>query len=246
MRSLLDTWTAIAVSATETQAGQCAATCLVEALGATSTQLWSHDLETSELALIASDGFGEPFTPRRISVDRSSLSAEARVAETRVPIFMVQQPTGARTDLAGLAVVPLCFDGDVRGVLRATFSAPIDEAVKVTIQSLADAVASQIARIDRIAALEKRNAMLERMLDIREGAQIIGPHELRTPLTSLQLAVQSAQRLVRKATLPRDLSSTLARTFDTAERQCRRLTTLCEQLVDPKIERQRSEHPRSA
>ncbi len=91
-------------------------------------------------------------------------------------------------------------------------------------------VLGAIVTLTNVSALREVQGKLEEAVRVRDEFLSIAAHELRTPLTSLQLQVQSAQRLAVK--VPALAEHPLPAKLEGARRQGERLARLVDTLLD--------------
>jgi signal transduction histidine kinase len=213
-RALLRTDIGVALTAGRTPQGmlQRCAEALVQHLGAAFARIWTLDDERGLLLLQASAGQYTHLNGRHGRVPLGQLKI-GLIAQERKPVVtndVVHDPKindpawAAREGMVAFAGHPLVVDDRVVGVMALFSRHHLTDCTLDDLAAIADVIAQGLERLRAEAAMQAKQAELNRVARIATMAELLASiaHEVNQPLTAMVANAQACKNLLRGSTPP--------------------------------------------
>jgi PAS domain S-box-containing protein len=213
-RALLRTDIGVALTAGRTPQGmlQRCAEALVQHLGAAFARIWTLDEERGLLLLQASAGQYTHLNGRHGRVPLGQLKI-GLIAQERTPVVtndVVHDPKindpawAAREGMAAFAGHPLVVDDRVVGVMALFSRHRLTDFTLDDLAAIADVIAQGLERLRAEAAMQAKQAELNRVARIATMAELLASiaHEVNQPLAAMVANAQACKNLLRGAAPP--------------------------------------------
>jgi PAS domain S-box-containing protein len=208
-RALLRTDIGVALTAGRTPQGmlQRCAEALVQHLGAAFARIWTLDEERGELLLQASAGQYMHLDGRHGRVPLGQLKI-GLIAQERKPVVtndVVHDPKindpawAAREGMVAFAGHPLVVDDRVVGVMALFSRHPLTDCTLDDLAAIADVIAQGLERLRAEAAMQAKQAELNRVARIATMAELLASiaHEVNQPLAAMVANARACKNLLR-------------------------------------------------
>jgi PAS domain S-box-containing protein len=208
-RALLRTDIGVALTAGRTPQGmlQRCAEALVQHLGAAFARIWTLDEERGLLLLQASAGQYTHLDGRhgRVPLGRLKIGL---IAQERTPVVtndVVHDPKindrawAAREGMVAFAGHPLVVDDRVVGVMALFSRHPLTDCTLDDLAAIADVIAQGLERLRAEAAMQAKQAELNRVARIATMAELLASiaHEVNQPLAAMVANASACKNLLR-------------------------------------------------